>query len=80
MRTSYTPADLQVGFKASPLPGLGFHLFGGYRVTKDEIFHLPGITDTDFPYCYSLLMQEKAKVGYGGIKAAYGYKDILISP
>lgn len=78
MRTSYTPADLQVGFKASPLPGLGFHLFGGYRVTKDEIFHLyPDITDTDFPYCYSLLMQEKAKVGYGGIKAAYGYKDIF---
>lgn len=78
MRTSYTPADLQVGFKASPLPGLGFHLFGGYRVTKDEIFHpYPDITDTDFPYCYSLLMQEKAKVGYGGIKAAYGYKDIF---
>ena len=22
-------------------------------------------------------MQEKAKVGYGGIKAAYGYKDIF---
>ena len=42
MRTSYTPADLQVGFKASPLPGLGFHLFGGYRVTKDEI--LPSLS------------------------------------
>lgn len=77
MRTSYTPADIQAGFKASPIPGLGFQLFGGYRVTKDEIFLIPGALEEHFPYCYSLLLQEKAKVGYGGAKVAYGYKDIF---
>lgn len=77
MRTSYTPADIQAGFKASPVPGLGFHLFGGYRITKDEIFQVPGVIDDSFPYCYSLLSQEKAKVGYGGAKVAYGYKDLF---
>ena len=77
MRTSYTPADIQAGFKASPIPGLGFQLFGGYRVTKDEIFLIPGALEEHFPYCYSLLLQEKVKVGYGGAKVAYGYKDIF---
>lgn len=76
MRTSYTPADIQAGFKASPVPGLGLHLFGGYRITKDEIFQ-PGVIVDSFPYCYSLLLQEKAKVGYGGAKVAYGYKDLF---
>ena len=76
MRTSYTPADIRAGFKASPLVGFGVHLFGGYRVTKNEMFLLPGVIDELCPcYSYTLLSQEKAKVGYGGAEIAYSYKD-----
>lgn len=75
MQTSYTPVDVQVGVKGTPLPGLGFGLYGGYRVVKDEIFHLPYILEDYYPYAYVGLAQDKAKVGYGGVKLAYQYKD-----
>lgn len=76
MQTSYTPVDLKAGLKGAPMPGLSFHLYGGYRIVKDEIFKgCPFVMDEDFPYAYVPFMQEKAKVGYGGAEIAYQYKD-----
>lgn len=67
LETTYTSVDAQVGFKASPVPGLGFRLFGGYRITEDEVFILPEN--------YTSLLQAKAKVGYGGADVNYTCKD-----
>lgn len=77
MQTSYTPVDVQAGVQGAPMPGLGFRLFGGYRVVKDEIFRLPGMLEEPYPYVYTFLAQDKAKVGYGGAWLAYQYKDWL---
>ena len=77
LHSSYTPVNARVGFKASPLIGLGLELFGGYRVTKDELFVLPGAADGYTNYLYSSLLQEKATVAYGGGALNYTYKDWL---
>ena len=47
MRTSYTPLDAKLGLKASPVTGLGFELYGGYRITKNELFAVPGGFEPD---------------------------------
>lgn len=73
LRSTYTVADMQLGFKASPLAGLGFKVFGGYRVTDDEVFTCNPISD--LTYAFPWMLQDKAKVGYGGAKVEYGYKD-----
>ena len=75
LHSSYTPVDARVGLKASPLTGLGFEVFGGYRVTKDELFTLPGVPDGYTNYLYGALLQEQANVAYGGGLLSYGYKD-----
>ena len=78
-RTSSTPLDAGIGLKASPVSGLGFHLYGGYRITKNELFSLPGIESFALAdathYTYNFLLQDKAKVGYGGASISYAYKD-----
>lgn len=75
MRTTYTPMDLSLGLKASPVPGLGLHLYGGYRMVKNEIFVLPGMADENAFYVYAGLAQDKAKLGYGGASVSYAYRD-----
>lgn len=79
LRTSSTPLDAGIGLKASPVSGLGFHLYGGYRITKNELFSLPGIESFALAdathYTYNFLLQDKAKVGYGGASISYAYKD-----
>ena len=32
------PLNATLGFKASPVNGLWFNIFGGYRISKDELF------------------------------------------
>ena len=73
--TSYTPVDASIGIKGSPVSGLGFHLYGGYRITKNELFALPGTPDGGSNYMYTFLLQDKAKVGYGGASLSYAYRD-----
>ena len=76
MKSTYTPVDLQTGLKGSPIPGLNFRLYGGYRVVKNEVFKgYPSSMVRDFLYAYVPFAQEKAKVGYGGMGLAYQYKD-----
>ena len=75
MCTTYTPIDLSVGLKASPVSGLGLHLYGGYRMVKNEIFVLPGAADENALSVYAGLAQDKANVGYGGASVSYAYRD-----
>lgn len=75
MRTTYTPIDLSAGLKSSPVPGLGLHLYGGYRMMKNEVFVLPGVADESALSVYAGLSQDKANVGYGGASVSYAYRD-----
>lgn len=76
MRTSYTPLDAKIGLKASPLTGLGFELYGGYRITKNELFAVAGGFDAERQNVfYTGIWQDKGKVGYGGASVSYAYRD-----
>ncbi len=75
INVSYIPLDAKAGLKWSLLAGLGFQLSGGYRITENDLFLIPNSKEEGFPYGYSLLSQEKSKVGYGGFRMDYSYKD-----
>lgn len=72
LRTSYTPIDASIGLKASPADGFGFRLYGGYRITKNELFSLPASFGSS---TNCLLLQDKAKVAYAGASVSYAYRD-----
>lgn len=72
--TSYTPMNARIGLKASPVSDFGFKLEGGYRITKNELFALPGTADNS-AFVYSQILQEKAKVAYGSMAFNYTCKD-----
>ena len=69
---TYVPFDATLGFKASPVSGLWFNIFGGYQIRKHELFC------TLVPagqFVYTGFVQDKGKIGYGGAEVKYGYKD-----
>ena len=72
--TSYTPFDARVGLKSSPVTDFSFKVYGGYRITENDLFVLPGLVD-DSSLMYAALVQEKAKVGYAGASLSYSYFD-----
>jgi len=88
LRDSRSPLDGTLGIKITPVPGLMFDLFGGYKITKDEYFcyapwgtkYYPLITDSDVTYIavipatiYSLYSD--AKILKLGANIQYKYKD-----
>lgn len=72
MPSTYVPLNATLGFKASPVNGLWFNIFGGYRISKDELFC--NLVDAD-GYYFTHFLQDKAKTAYGGAELKYGYKD-----
>ncbi len=72
MPSTYVPLNATLGFKASPVNGLWFNVFGGYRISKDELFC--NLVDAD-GYYFTHFLQDKAKTAYGGAELKYGYKD-----
>ena len=78
LATTYTVFDARAGFKASPVNGLGFHLYGGYRLTKDDLFVN---VDTSYSSSNSFvavdIVQDKSKVAYFGASIDYDYRDVF---
>lgn len=72
--STYVPLNAIVGFKASPVNGLWFNVFGGYQISKDELFC--GLS-ADKGYYFTNFLQDKAKTAYGGAELKYGYKDLF---
>ena len=73
-KTTYTVFDGQAGFKASPVSGLGLKLYGGYRMTKDDLF--VNLISSDIAETFvAPLAQEKSKVAYFGAGIEYAYRD-----
>ncbi|WP_300727524.1 TonB-dependent receptor [uncultured Bacteroides sp.] len=75
LQKSYTQVDAQAGLKGSPMAGMNFKVFGGYQITKDDLFAIPAASVEESAYYYTGVAQEKAKVGYGGVALSYAYKD-----
>lgn len=74
MPSTYVPFNATLGFKASPVNGLWFNVFGGYRISKDEL-SCNLVADKEF--YYTRFLQDKIKTTYGGAELKYGYKDLF---
>lgn len=74
--TAYRPIAGEAGLKASPLTGLEFRLFGGYRITKNDLLLVPSM-DADLLAWTVRLHQEKTKQAYGGAAVDYDYKGLV---
>lgn len=87
LRSTYTYLDATAGLKASPVTGLKFDLYGGYKFLKDEVFALPGVGDnyadlagtgSSVPDAlYTMLGQGDARVAYVGAGIGYGYRGLF---
>lgn len=79
IRDSWSPVDATVGFKLSPVPGLMFDLFGGYKVLKDEHFYVPYYyqsTNTKQNSTFTP-MHYDADIFKLGAHIQYKYKDVF---
>ncbi|WP_071147725.1 TonB-dependent receptor [Bacteroides ihuae] len=70
MSDSYELLNTTAGFKASPLIGLWFNLYGGYKIVSDD---LSPLYSTGGSISYS---QGKTKSLFSGLKISYQYKDL----
>ena len=70
MPDSYELLNTTAGFKASPLIGLWFNFYGGYKIVSDD---LSPLYSTDGSISYS---QGKTKSLFSGLKISYQYKDL----
>lgn len=67
---TYVSVDAKAGLKASPVNGLWFNVFGGYRSSKDELY-------SDLSLGRTFFCVDKGKVAYGGAEVKYDYKDLF---
>ena len=76
---TYEQLNATLGFKASPLPGLWFNLYGGYQNLKDDLYFLPvgfSYSETE-NYTMLRICQWNTSNIYAGLEVSYNYKDIL---
>lgn len=66
------PLSGTLGFKSSPMPGFWFHLFGGYRMVKDDLCYLPRQL-LSFP----AVTLEDTRAAFAGVGVKYDYKDLF---
>lgn len=74
-RHTFHQLDGQLGFKATPLNELALNLYGGYRVTEDQLFSTY-MEDYGYDH-FGYLMQGDANRLYAGGAVQYTWKDIL---
>lgn len=74
LNPTYTQLDATIGFRASPMNGLWFNIYGGYRIIKNESF---GRLEPLYEMLVVTFLQDKAKVPYFGGDLKYGYKDLF---
>lgn len=76
---TYEQLNAALGFKASPVAGLWFNLYGGYQNLKDDLYFLPVIFSYSETENYTMLgiSQWNTSNIYAGLEVSYNYKDIL---
>lgn len=75
---TYEQLNAAIGFKASPLPNLWLHLYGGYQRLADDLYtvrHATSLEDTESKNYY--FAQGNANNIYAGAEISYSYKDLL---
>lgn len=75
---TYEQLNTAIGFKASPINDLWFHLYAGYQDLKDDLFLVPDfITGGSSPQTRLLLGQADARNVYAGGEITYNYKQLF---
>lgn len=67
---TYVTMDAKAGLKGSPMEGVWFNVFGGYKIIKNELFY-------DLSLGRTFFCDDDAKVPYAGAEVKYGYKDLF---
>lgn len=70
---TYEQLNAALGFKASPVAGLWFNLYGGYQNLKDDLYFYPETEN----YEVLRISQWNTSNIYAGLEVSYDYKDIL---
>ena len=75
---TYEQFNTSLGFKASPYPGLWFHIFGGYQNLKNDLLYMASRMPSNNGSTVSLTFgQGNTNNTYAGGEISYDYKDIL---
>lgn len=70
--------DGTVGLRSGVAPGFWFDVFGGYKITNDEVFFVPNSAPKDRTFAnYSIAMQANAKHAFGGVNLKYSYQQLF---
>lgn len=75
---TYEQINAAIGFKASPLPNLWLHLYGGYQRLADDFYtvrYTTSLEDTESKNYY--FMQDNANNIYAGAEVSYSYKNLV---
>lgn len=75
---TYEQLNAAIGFKASPVNELWFHLYAGYQDLKDDLFIVPDFTVGGSSSLSRLLFgQADARNVYAGGEITYNYKQLF---
>lgn len=70
--------DGTVGLRSGVAPGFWFDVFGGYKITNDDVFFVPNSAPKDRTFAnYSIAMQANAKHAFGGVNLKYSYQQLF---
>ena len=79
VRPSHTCLDATVGIRSGIAAGLRVDVFGGYRITKDDIFFIPNryySESSEIHFAsYSTVLQTDATRLHAGAAVEYNYRD-----
>ncbi|MDR1258024.1 MAG: TonB-dependent receptor [Tannerellaceae bacterium] len=74
--SSRTWLDVAAGVKSGILPGFWFHLFGEYKITDDDYFFIPYLTQEGFGNV-SRVLPIDSKLLRGGVELKYTYRRLF---
>ncbi|MCD7848671.1 MAG: TonB-dependent receptor [Parabacteroides sp.] len=71
--------DGTVGIRSGVAPGFWFDVFGGYKITKNEVFFVPNLTPEEGSFASTCIiaMQTNAKHAFGGVNLKYSYQQLV---
>lgn len=69
--------DGTVGIRSGVAPGFWFDIFGGYKITNNEIFFVPSCSFEENAFSYLSVLQSNAKKAFGGVHLKYSYQQLF---
>lgn len=69
--------DGTIGIRSGVAPGFWFDIFGGYKITNNEIFFVPSCSFEENAFSYLSVLQANAKKAFGGVHLKYSYQQLF---